>query len=75
ICAFSPVSSLTAGSLEILSDTYYLPWAMVPGLNRTALDLEFEFADDTNDRLIKVSYPYAGLWCPPPAINESFPVQ
>ncbi|MBU4487924.1 MAG: S8 family serine peptidase, partial [Candidatus Omnitrophica bacterium] len=26
ICAFSPVSSLTAGSLEILPDTYYLPW-------------------------------------------------
>ncbi|KKU43129.1 MAG: Serine protease, subtilase family [Parcubacteria group bacterium GW2011_GWA2_46_7] len=73
ICAFSTVSSLTAGSLEILPDTYYLPWAMVPGLNRTALDLEFEFADDTSNRLIKVSYPYAGLWCPPPAINEGFP--
>ncbi|MBU4377196.1 MAG: S8 family serine peptidase [Candidatus Omnitrophica bacterium] len=75
ICAFSTISSLTAGSLEILPDTYYLPWAMVPGLNRTALDLEFEFADDTNNRLIKVSYPYANLWCPPAAVNEGFPLE
>ncbi|MBU4376080.1 MAG: S8 family serine peptidase, partial [Candidatus Omnitrophica bacterium] len=72
---FPAVSSLTAGSQEILSDTYYLPWALVPGLNRTILDLEFELTDDTNNRLIKVTYPYANIWCPPPLINEGFPIE
>ncbi|MDD5680250.1 MAG: S8 family serine peptidase [Candidatus Omnitrophica bacterium] len=62
------------GEQLIQSDTYYLPWTMHSGLDRTILNLEFEFLEDTNNRLIKVTYPYASIWCPPAIINEGFPV-
>ena len=72
-----PTETVNAGNAANLEDTYYLPWSTIPGLNRTILDMEFEFTDDTNDRLIKVAYPYPedGIWCPPPALNEGFPIE
>lgn len=72
---FPTITLLTAGDDTMLEDGYYIPWDTYPGLDRTILDLEFEFMGDPLNRLIKVAYPYATIWCPPPAINEGFPVE
>ncbi|MDP3731454.1 MAG: hypothetical protein Q8R31_00270, partial [Candidatus Omnitrophota bacterium] len=72
---YVPPSFMAPAALLMRSDSYYLPWAMYPGLDRTILNLEFEVTSDTNNRLIKVTYPYAGIWCPPAVINEGFPEQ
>ena len=70
-----PTETVDAGTATNLKDTYYIPWGTIPGLDRTILDMEFEFIGDTNDRLIKMTYPYASLWCPPLEINEGFPIE
>jgi len=80
---FPTISSLIAGDQTTLTDSYYLPWSMYPGIDRIILDFEFELTSNTSilppegpiHRLIKVSYPCSSLWCPPPAVNEGFPVE
>jgi len=69
------IYSENPGSIVTLSDNYFLNMSMYPGLDRIKLDLQFKFSDDTNNRLIKVTYPYASIWCPPPLLNEGFPIQ
>lgn len=69
------IYSTDPGSTALISDSYFLPWEMYPGLDRIILDLQFKFADDTNNRLVQVKYPYASIWCPPPLLNEGFPAQ
>ncbi len=72
IKVFPTEPPLDAGVQIILSDVYYIPYTTIPGFNRTILDLEFNFIG--NSRLIKITDFYAGIWCPPPLINEDFPI-
>jgi minor extracellular protease Epr len=63
--AFARILSLATNDITSVADTYAIPTNMVPGLNRTAVDLQFKFVSDGNNRLIQVTYPYAGLWSVP----------
>ena len=53
-------------------DGYFIPLTVFPGLDRTILDLEFNFVGDP--RLLKITLPYASIWCPPEEINEGYPI-
>ena len=64
---FPTIATLNTGATApTLQDSYYGSWDVVPGLNRTILEMEFEFVGDTNNRSIQVTYPYSSIWCPPP---------
>ena len=62
--------SLTSGSYlgAPVDVSYYQPWSMKPGLNKTNLSLEFNFVGRTRE--IEYRNPYASIWCPPALLNE-----
>jgi subtilisin family serine protease len=63
--AYVPPSAMAPDTALAQADAYSIPPEVYPGTNRLMLELEFEFASDANNRLIKVSYPYAGIWSVP----------
>jgi len=60
--AYVPPDAMAPDTALALADAYAIPPEVYPGTNRLALELGFGLANDANNRLIQVGYPYAGLW-------------